>query len=422
MTQPPPPPPDNLNDLGRRLRALEQEKATIREQLAATANELQNERQKRHVVQQRLDAVAQQAATNQQMINNPPPAPAPAPAVNSAAKAKLNSFSNGQNEDWLVWKHHFQQCRRLNRYTEEEARLALAAAMQGRAAAAVMDIPVVVANSTANQLLREYENRFLPASASQLSRVQFEQVSQGPKETILDFHARLRQLWNKAYPDLQDDTMLIRKFSLGLRRADVRRQVIRTNPATYGAALEAAQNEASVAQVCSVTETGAGAAEPMEIGAVLKKRFGGGKKVATMDKKRAYTSGGSTGKKNGPCHFCGKSGHWKNECRLLIKAKSHLAGKNRGATGPRGNGGWKKHFPPKRSVHAMGSVVQGRMIALIEELVPAAELDEMSIEDFQALAEELGEVAPEIMDDHEDPSPEDGQDHLEEACGEEQDF
>ena len=397
-----------LRELMRRVATLEQENVRLNDRAIAGDQAGQNfEARIQHEIRAR-DALNDQLQQARQDVarlvgiaqQQQPQAPAPRPpaAQQSGNKVKVNTFSNAPDEDWLVWKHHFEQCRQLNKYNDNESRLALAAAMKGRAAAAVMDLTVLDPNEGIRDLLRNYENRFLPASASQLSRVQFEQVTQNARENILDFHARLRQLWNKAYPHLRDETMLIRKFSLGLRRADVRRQVIRTNPQTYGDALEAAQNEASVAQVCSVTETGAGAAEHMEIGAMIKNHFRG-KKIANLDKRRTLGSGGSTGKKGGTCHFCGKSGHWKNECHLLGKAKKHFEGRRKGSSAPRGNSTWKKNFHQYKRPNTSGSAGHGRIIALIEEIVPQAELDEMSMADLQELAGELGELAPELQDD-----------------------
>lgn len=382
---------------GQQLQRVEGDLQTRAQEVYTLQQGITHERTRRLQLGTNLDAANQQI---QLLMNAPNPPAGPHPQPRGASnKVKVNHFSNATEEDWLVWKHHFNQCRQLNGYTVDESKLALAAAMKGRAAAAVMDLRVLDPQQTVADLIQAYENRFLPASASQLSRVQFEQVSQGPKETILDFHARLRQLWNKAYPNLQDETMLIRKFSLGLRRSDVRRQVIRTNPNTYGDALEAAQNEASVAQVCSVTETGAAAAEPMEIGAMIKGRINTRKKIANMDRRRPAAPGGSTGKKGGACHFCGKPGHWKNECNLLNKAKKHMSSRGRGSSAPKGNTTWRKNFRQSKPAGSFGRYGNGRMIALIEELVPEAELDEMSVTDLQDLAAELSELAPELNEE-----------------------
>lgn len=308
--------------------------------------------------------------------------PAPAQRPN---RIKVDTFGNESREDWLVYKHHFEQARQLNQYTQDEAKLALASAMRGRAAAAVMDLQVLDPNQTFGEFLESYENRFLPASASQLARTRFEQARQNKNEEILDFHARLRMLWHKAYPGALDVEPLIRHFSFGLRRKEVREQVVRSNPATYGAALEAAQNESSVLASCRNEFGGnANGAEAMEIGSInaMKKV---GKALAAMDKRRTPGLASKVeAPKGGSCHFCDRPGHWRNNCPLLDKAKRFLNGRPKGGAGAKSSAGnWRKRL--RQPANPSGGNKRGRFVALLEELLPETELEEMN-------ADELNEI------------------------------
>ena len=319
-------------------------------------------------------------------------------------RVKIDTFSNESKEDWLVYKHHFSQGRHLNGLTDDEAKLALAASMRGRAAAAVMDIRPDIQGETFDQFQLQYENRFVPASASQLARTRFEQAQQNKSEDILDFHARLRMLWNKAYPAAQSEELLIRTFSFGLKRKEVREQVVRSNPQNYGAALEAAQNESSVLASCrgefGNVQTNRGV-EPMEIGSInaLKQV---GKSLAALERQRQ--GGGAAPKAEAPrtgnCHFCGKPGHWKGQCNLLAKAKKFVGGKPKGRAG--GNAGgrapppWKKNFNKLRRPGLNKADKRGRIMAILEELADEASLDDLDGEELDDLVAGL-----EYIDDEE---------------------
>ena len=232
---------------------------------------------------------------------------------------RINKFGNEEDEDWMVWKRHFQNISDLNRFNDLEKRLALAGAMTGKAALATLDIDIHAAvagmAATIDNILPQFEARFLPAAASQIARVNFDAARQGNQETILNYHGRLRALYNRAYPAAADDVLLIRRFIMGLRKKELRMQAMRQYPANYPAALEIAQNESSVQQMVKVTELGAGTGEePMEIGAM------------------------NPGPKTGNCHFCEKSGHWKRECELWKKAQRMQAADRGRQGGPGGRG------------------------------------------------------------------------------------
>ncbi len=264
----------------------------------------------------------------EQALNNANAALAAAGANRRAPSARINAFTNEPGDDWLSFIHHFRSVVQLNGYNDEQQRLALSGAMKGKAALATLDIDVT-ANIGANPPTIEtviplFRARFLPAAASQLARAKFDQTRQGNTEPILDFHSRLRALYNQAYPDAADQVPLIRRFILGLRRKELRLQAMRVNPGTYAAALEVAQNESSVQSLGRVTELGAAPAgdEPMEIGAVQQ----------------------PPQQPRGNCHFCGKTGHWKQECELLAKAKRFGGNQGKGNQGnsrgrPGGRGG-----------------------------------------------------------------------------------
>jgi len=209
------------------------------------------------------------------------------------------TYAHTKDEDFLTWIRLFEGHAQFYGYNDLEQRRALANCMRGDAARATSDL---AADAQANYAVMRhaFEERFLPPAASVLAQTQFENAIQSATETTINWHSRLRDLWNRAYPGQAMGIHIIRKFELGLRKGNVKVQVLRGNPATFQAALNLALAEESV--VASVTKDisnhpapppvikGLGE-EPMDISAI-----------------------GQT------CHNCKKPGHFAKEC-LSKKAR-----------------------------------------------------------------------------------------------------
>ena len=78
---------------------------------------------------------------------------------------RMRTYKNGNDEDWAAFKRHARVTITLNNYDDRQARLALAGAMAGRAATAVLDINPLAEGLTLDQLINQYEERFLPPAA-----------------------------------------------------------------------------------------------------------------------------------------------------------------------------------------------------------------------------------------------------------------
>ena len=300
------------------------------------------------------------------------------PRVGGRKILDLPTYSYNGVDDWMEFRARFETIAELNRLTNDEAKLALKGAMQGTASATIQDIDIRQPPRV-EDVLNAYEARFLPASASQMARVNFEAAAQRGKEGIMQFHARLRTLWRRAYPNIRDDVQLIRRFALGLRRREVREMVLRNNPLTYGGALEIAQNETSVLDVTAITELGARIVddpEAMDVSAVQGNRRRPGTEQQYRRPSNPTTkdgegrSGAARRSGRGICHFCREEGHWKNECTLLARAARILQEDQKAA---------------KRYASAIGAASSGTTVEEDQDSEPS---DSWETEDWE---EEEGE-------------------------------
>ena len=128
-----------------------------------------------------------------------------------------------ETEDWKVFLEIFRCTALFYGYNDQQARQALKACLREDAARAVQDINPNQPNLTFDQLVELYEERFMPAAQSATAQAIFDNARQDPKESILQWHARARTLFLRAYPndDAQNSTQLIRKFVLGLKRLNL---------------------------------------------------------------------------------------------------------------------------------------------------------------------------------------------------------
>jgi hypothetical protein len=204
-----------------------------------------------------------------------------------------------KDESWITFKQDFVLHCENQGLNDKLSRGALALSMKGAAAMAVHDLrPHHFADLA--EMLEAYEKKFLPAASSSLAQTIFEQAVMVTGETVLDFHSRLYALWRRAYPKSTDQTMLIRRFSLGVTKTDTRRELIRQRPDDYSKALDIAQTEEAVDKATRSTALNQTIMpapttdEPMDINAI------GGK----------------------GCFNCGKEGHIKRDCRSKPKIQN----------------------------------------------------------------------------------------------------
>ena len=291
-------------------------------------------------------------------------------------------YTAKEDDDWKHWRTHFTMAAQVNNYPDLEARMVCRSCMTGRAASAIADIQVDGMDTTLEHILNAYEARFMPAAASDLARIRFDSALQASDESELQWHGRLRELFNQAYPDNMDATMLIRCFMYGLKSARVPEHAMRQRPQNYEDALQAAQGEQSLIEVGKLTNLGDNSAEGMDINAV---------------------------EKDSTCHFCEKKGHFKANCYLWKKAKQGLQQRSEMKSRPN-----TKDFNPRNREQRQTSYTKGN-----------GKKNPQQQQRFKKVIAALAEAMANDDDDDNEDQPEDhdqGEETDDENTQEEQDF
>ena len=269
------------------------------------------------VVNQNAQASAQLAQALQNQTNQPRP---------RRANLKLPCFSNEPSEDvdFLVWRQRFTRICAANGYDDDAAKHSVIGCMKKRAALSCGRINVDL-YATCEALLNHMEGKFLPEANTPLAQINFERAQQRSDEDMATFHARLENLYQRAFPRDQHyevSDQLHRQFIRGVSNPRVRDYVIWAknsgNATNYGQLLLSAQHESARILQNQLYNTGGTAvipgnneSEPMELGAMKKKTR------PPSDK----PTGKETSQERRKCAFCGKTNHWESNCFQLKKYK-----------------------------------------------------------------------------------------------------
>ena len=250
-------------------------------------------------------------------------------AANQGQGKKVPQLESTNPIDWKTWRQRFQTIVTIAGWNDLRARRELFAAMTGSAAKIVADIAIedpaggVPAGAVARTLdlvLTDYEARFVTTEASDQAEADFELAQQMTDESLLEWHARLRDLYLRAFPGADLDVgpggrTLRKRFTAGLDSKDVRIHVYDQRPDNYNDCL----NHAMRKQATLLLEKG------------NEKKGKSSAHVAAIGKPRSTI---------GPneCYFCHGQGHFLSDCPKLATAKAVLAGRPGGSRPSSGQG------------------------------------------------------------------------------------
>jgi hypothetical protein len=189
-------------------------------------------------------------------VQHPPHiAVAGAPLPERAGSTRLKAFSSTDAEEWMSLKKHYLEVCEINAWPNicrvREARAAMAEKAARHSANVV---PVYVADLAANppvqittwqDLIARYQENFMPPAAGVYSRAEYNIAKQISSEDVGGWHARLCDLYNRAYPgeEVNHNLPLIEKFVTQLINKEVGKFVFERDPATFAAALALAQTK-----------------------------------------------------------------------------------------------------------------------------------------------------------------------------------
>ena len=173
-------------------------------------------------------------------------------------KVKIGLFSEDDPQAWKIFKRRVNEAKKLNQWTDADAKSQVKIAITGDAAAASQDIDVgedqnaldAAGNphprrKTFEAYMRELELRFVPESESKLAMAQFRSIKQMPGETISQFASRIRTKANIAWPnrDVETDQEVIRQFIMFLNDAVLVQYLQDQDPQTFPDAIRLAQTK-----------------------------------------------------------------------------------------------------------------------------------------------------------------------------------
>ncbi len=258
-----------------------------------------------------------------------------APAGVGQGGRKVPAFDSLDPTEWKTWKNRFSTIAQIAGWNDLRARQELFASMTGVAAKVVSDIAIIdpaggppagVPPRNLARVLRDYENRFVTAEASDQAKAEFNTAQQLTDESLLEWHSRLRDLFLRAYPGAEVDNdpggqMLRDRFTGGLDNREIKVYVYDRRPANYRACLADAQRKQATLLLMSEDKR-------------------------KIPKGQQHVVAAIGTKEDVQCYLCQGFGHMARDCAKLGQFRELLRGKPRkGGQGQRGSKGKKPTGP-----------------------------------------------------------------------------
>ena len=253
---------------------------------------------------------------------------------------KLRPLSSATPEDWIDWRDHFSIVQAMNGWNNQRARREIAASMTGSARRLVRSIQVGDEVEDGDDdaedfvdLLDAYGQRFQPTIAVEHLKMKVRCAQQKEDETINEWLGRYRDMYDRAYPelvllngDIEEWPDAITGFVNGLRHKTVAHDTRDKNPDSMTAALTAALNSEANRFVGMNVDKTRGELPKDPLASISK---------AAAAKAIQQMEGSAPG---GPCHYCGKPGHFKRDCEHYQRAQVYYDNRKKAETGGGGSG------------------------------------------------------------------------------------
>ena len=254
------------------------------------------------------------------------------PVAQPAPKKRLTPFSSTDPTSWIAWKRTFNATSKLNGWNDGAAVDQLSAALEGEASNRTAGINLAANNPATNaawtirEALEAIDDVFLPRGSSRLAQSLFDAAKQAEGESVLEWHSRLRNIFQRAYPnvDYRTSPEIRKKFVLNLRSPLLIKDVMTADPDTYDECLVVANDKASILYT-------------LQSKGLLARSSTASADVAAIDGLDANP--GRTGGLNAnvECYYCHRLGHFKSECPSRPRRGGPRGGgRGRGRFGGRG--------------------------------------------------------------------------------------
>jgi hypothetical protein len=276
----------------------------------------------------------------------PQPHAAGAIAPERAGFTRLKAFSSTDAVEWMSWKTHYLEVCEINAWPNIRQVREARAAMSEKAARHMADVvPVYVPDPAAvppvlvttwQDLIARYQEKFMPAAAGVYSRAEYNIAKQISSEDVGGWHARLCDLYNRAYPgqEVDNNLPLIEKFVTQLINKEVGKFVFERDPKTFAGALVLAQIKTATDVTFKSASRGASIhsfTKPSKNGVNYTGKGRGGRRSGRRK------SGGSPERREGEaskCWICNSASHQRAKCPVWIKAMAFAKKETGGGYAP----------------------------------------------------------------------------------------
>jgi hypothetical protein len=243
----------------------------------------------------------------------------------------------------MSWKTHYLEVCEINAWPNIRRVREARAAMAEKAARHTADVvPVYVADLAANppvqittwqDLIARYQEKFMPPAAGVYSRTEYNIAKQISSEDVGGWHARLRDLYNRAYPgeEVDHNLPLIEKFVTQLINKEVGKFVFKRDPATFAAAQTKTATDVTfkTASRANIHAFANPSATMADNGVNYSGRGTGGTREKGGSSRPERREGEA-----GMCWICDSSYHQKSACPVWDKALTLARKESGGSSAP----------------------------------------------------------------------------------------
>ena len=153
---------------------------------------------------------------------------------------------------WKEYFRHFQSCREVNQWSDEQSASYLAASLQGTALRILGDRCTSENKPTYGELVKLLERRFGSSQQAENYLVELRHRRQGPKESLQELGQAVREMTVKAYPEIQEDArdrLAKNHFIDAVDSHSVREGIYRARPKNLDEAIQAALETENIEKV-----------------------------------------------------------------------------------------------------------------------------------------------------------------------------